>query len=470
MIPTKSAIYCLLALSPLAVLASYSILALWLLAAVCLILCAVSVAEYSLMRRQSRSLVITRQMAKSWSLGVPTRVTLELHNSQAFRKSNNRSKGSKGADTATATATATENAPGAKTGAWSKAACRVLCHDMHPGEFISEGLPQKIELAAGQRGKISYRITPTKRGDHQLTGVACRLSRWLWQYQFTVPVTDTARVYPNFAAQRQFSRLAGASLQTQLGTEKRRQRGGGSDFHQLREFRDGDPLRAIDWKATSRLKKVIAKEYQDERDQQIVVLLDCGKRMAHAEGALSHLDETLNAVMLLSHIAVRQGDAVGLMTFGGIDRWIAPVKGATASQQLLTQLYDLWPSRESPDFVSAANLLMQRLRKRALVIVVTNTRNDEQQALTESINLMRKRHLVLLADLKETVVADLLKKEIADTDDAHSWLGACSYQAQRDNFHNRLRGHGALILDTAPTMLTGHLINRYQQIKNLGSL
>ena len=39
-----------------------------------------------------------------------------------------------------------------------------------------------------------------------------------------------------------------------------------------------------------------------------------------------------------------------------------------------------------------------------------------------------------------------------------------------DQFHNRLRGHGALILDTAPALLTGHLINRYQQIKNLGSL
>lgn len=437
MIPTRSGIYCLLALVPLAILASYSDIALWLLGAVCVLLLCVSLFEYVLMRQQSKSLVMNRSMAQSWSLGVPTRVSLELHN---------------------------------LTGRTAGKSCRVLCYDIHPAEFASEGLPQSIELAEGQRGKISYRITPTKRGDHQLTGVACRLSRWLWQYQFTLPLKSDIRVYPNFAAQRQFNRLAGASLQTQLGTEKRRQRGGGNDFHQLREFRDGDPLRAIDWKATSRLKKVIAKEYQDERDQQIIVLLDCGKRMAHAEGTLSHLDETLNAVMLLSHIAVKQGDAVGLMTFGGIDRWIAPVKGATASHQLLTQLYDLWPTRESPDFVSAANLLMQRVRKRALIIVVTNTRNDEKQALTESINMMRKRHLVLLADLRETIVRELLQKEITDADDAYSWLGACSYQAERDNFHNRLRGHGALILDTAPTLLTGNLINRYQQIKNLGSL
>ena len=64
----------------------------------------------------------------------------------------------------------------------------------------------------------------------------------------------------------------------------------------------------------------------------------------------------------------------------------------------------------------------------------------------------------------------ILQREITDQDEAYSWLGACGYMAERDNFHNRLRGHGALILDTAPSMLTGHLINRYQQIKNLGSL
>jgi uncharacterized protein (DUF58 family) len=433
MIPSRYGIYCLLALIPQALLASYSDAALWLLAIVCAVLVLWSVVEFGLLKQQSRKLVINRQVAGSWSLGVPARVSMEVHNNSARR-------------------------------------CRLECYDLHPGMFESEGLPQSIVLQAQQRGKLSYRITPTQRGDHQLHGVACRLTQWLWQYQYTAPLVNNVRVYPNFAAQKHFNRLAGASLQTQLGTEKRRQRGGGSDFHQLREFRDGDPLRAIDWKATSRLKKIIAKEYQDERDQQIVVLLDCGRRMAHSDGRLSHLDETLNAVMLLSHIAVRQGDAVGLMTFGGVDRWIAPIKGHTASQQLLKQLYDLRPTREAPDFLGAANLLMQRMRKRALVIIVTNTRNDEQQALTEAITLMRKRHLVLMADLQESVVGDLLVQPVTDSDSAHAWLGACGYQALRDQFHNRLRGHGALILDTAPALLTGHLINRYQQIKNLGSL
>jgi hypothetical protein len=91
---------------------------------------------------------------------------------------------------------------------------------------------------------------------------------------------------------------------------------------------------------------------------------------------------------------------------------------------------------------------MQRIRKRVPVIVVTITRKYGHKALTETISLLRKRH----------------------PDSEYAWLGACGCQEQRDQFHNRLTGQGALILDTAPTIITAQLINCHQQIKNFGSL
>lgn len=433
MVPSKYGIYCLVVLIPLAVFASYSQVALLLLAIAGICYALLAIVEYVLLIRLSCSIEVERELPKSLSLGVPARVRLKVHNT-------------------------------------SSSQCNLTCYDLHSAQFTSKGLPGTLQMDPKQRGEIAYFLTPTVRGDHGLHEVHCRLELWMWMLQFTVPVSSPIKVYPNFSSQQHFSQLAGASLQTQSGAEKRRVKGGGSDFHQLREFRDGDPLRAIDWKSTSRLRKLIAKEYQDERDQQIVVLLDCGRRMAHSDGTLSHLDETLNAVMLLSHIAIKQGDAVGLMTFGGIDRWVAPVKGASGSHNLLRHMYDLWPTKESPDFISAANLLMQRMQKRALVIVVTNTRNNEQQALSEAITLMRKRHLVLIADIKESVVGELLSQPVEDYDDAMHWLGASNYQAGRDEFHTRIKGYGALILDTQPAQLTANLISRYHQIKNLGAL
>ena len=93
---------------------------------------------------------------------------------------------------------------------------------------------------------------------------------------------------------------------------QRRRRGEGLEFHQLREYREGDSQRQIDWKATSRSGQLISREYQDERDQQIMLLIDCGRRMRAQDDELSHFDHVLNAALLLAYVGLRQGDAVGL--------------------------------------------------------------------------------------------------------------------------------------------------------------
>ena len=70
------------------------------------------------------------------------------------------------------------------------------------------------------------------------------------------------------------------------------------EFHQLREYRQGDPQRAIDWKATSRTQRLIAREYEEEKDQRVLLVIDCGRRMAAKDDDLSHFDHALNAGLL----------------------------------------------------------------------------------------------------------------------------------------------------------------------------
>ena len=432
--PDKALFGCLFLLLPLAVTASYFTVAAQMLAAASLLLLLYSLCEWFIVRRASQSVIIERQLTRSLSLDVWSDVTLKIHNQ-------------------------------------SKTGLSLEVHDMHPPEFQFEGLPQSITLAQNQRGTVLYRIKPQKRGDYTLAATDCRFRGKfsLWQYRRKIPCTDTVKVYPNFAAQKHYS-LLGASHQSHFGIQRKQQRGEGNDFHQLREFRDGDPLRAIDWKATSRIRKLIAREYQQERDQQIVVLLDCGRRMTHSDSGLSHLDETLNSVLLLAHLAIKQGDAVGMMTFGGIDRWLAPAKGNKASRSLLHNLYDLYPTRSASDFRSAASQLVTRLKRRAMVVVVTNTRNEESDELTAAISLLKKRHLVVVADLRESSIDEISAARPTTLEQSLTWLGASNYMAEREYFHERLRGHGAMILDVLPKQLTGMLVNQYYEIKRLGRL
>jgi uncharacterized protein (DUF58 family) len=116
--------------------------------------------------------------------------------------------------------------------------------------------------------------------------------------------------------------------------------GSSRDFHQLRDYRDGDPFSQIDWKASSRRQMLISRDYQEQRDQSVVFLLDTGRRMRALDGGMPQFDHVLNAILLVAHVALRQGDQVAVKSFGGTDRWLPPVKGAHAMPVLLNHLYD----------------------------------------------------------------------------------------------------------------------------------
>ncbi|HTU62230.1 MAG TPA: DUF58 domain-containing protein, partial [Polyangiales bacterium] len=170
-------------------------------------------------------------------------------------------------------------------------------------------------------------------------------------------------------------------------------------------------MRHIDWKATLRMGKPVIREFQDERDQCVLLLIDSGRRMRADDrtGAIgsSHFDQVLNAVMLLSYVALKQGDAVGAMTFGtpiGHERTFAPRKGAQTLDALMGELYGVQPTPTHSDYVAAAQTLLRRYPKRALVIVITNFRDEDSSELSQALKLLRSRHLVLLASLRERIV------------------------------------------------------------------
>ena len=209
------------------------------------------------------------------------------------------------------------------------------------------------------------------------------------------------RVYPNFAALSGYALFATDNRLSQIGVLQRRRRGEGLDFDQLREYREGDSQRKIDWKASQRMHKLISREYQDERDQQVVFLVDCGRRMRAKDDDCSHFDHALDATLLLAYVGLRQGDAVGLMTMSGDERFLAPRKSRAMVNRILNTVYDLQPGLLTSDYYQAAVNLSKRLRKRALIVIISNLRDEDDDTLLPALRLLQKRHLVLFASLRE---------------------------------------------------------------------
>ena len=256
----------------------------------------------------------------------------------------------------------------------------------------------------------------------------------------------------------------------ELGIHQRQRRGQGMEFHQLREYRVGDSMRQIDWKATSRLRKAISREYRDERDQQVFFLLDHGRRMHSRDGDLTHLDHALNAVLLLAYVALRQGDAVGLMTLGASRRFIAPRKGPSHVNTILDTVFDLKSTREATDLYAATEDALGRIKKRSLFVILTNLRDDPPEDIVSVVRLAQRRHVVLLASMRERVLMDAMQALPATFDAALTIASCHHYLRHRRRAHQQLAGIGAHTLDVEPFKLPRYLVNRYLDIKASGVL
>jgi uncharacterized protein (DUF58 family) len=349
---------------------------------------------------------------------------------------------------------------------------RMALHDHHPASFEADGLPRSLALGAGQWTELRYQVRPVARGETRFGRTELRLASplGLWEAKRFSGEEQAVRVYPNFRALAKYTLLATDNRLSQIGVLQVRRRGEGTEFHQLREYRQGDPQRAIDWKATARTARLIAREYEEEKDQRVLLVIDCGRRMASKDDDLSHFDHTLNAALLLAHVALRQGDAVGMLTMGGVSRYLEPRKSIGAVHSMLNRVYDLEPTLAVPDYDQAARDVMRHLRRRALVILLTNLRDEDDDTLLPALNLLRTRHLVVLASLREAIVSRALSARVDSFDRAVTHAAAAEYLALRERVFRRIGAAGVIALDVEPEKLPISLVNRYLELKREGRL
>jgi uncharacterized protein (DUF58 family) len=339
-------------------------------------------------------------------------------------------------------------------------------------------MPLEFEIAPGGAEIFDVPVTATARGLKSFTAgqILLRSRMGLLDLNLTIGPCEARRVFPNFKRQAAFAWLAGDRRLTEMGIKALRRRGEGTDFDQLVEYRTGDPVRHIDWKATLKHQSPIVRRFQDERDQCVFFLLDCGRRMRaddtqHGIGS-THFDQSLDALMLLAFIALSRGDSVGAMTFGtppGQERRFAPRKGKQTLNALMSELGDVEPTPTFSDYALAAADLLRRQRKRGLVVVITNCRDEDAAELNYALTLLRSRHLVFLANLKEQIVSEIAAQPLERPEVALDVAAALEYEQRRAELARRVSLAGVTMIDCEPKLLGTELVRQYMILKRKGA-
>jgi uncharacterized protein (DUF58 family) len=341
-----------------------------------------------------------------------------------------------------------------------------------PQGSVAEAMPWSGEIPANREIRVFHPVKLTVRGEAVFGPVqVLRASPWgFWSRKTSRLAEESVKVYPNYEPVIRFALLAMQHRENPLGIVRRPRPGSSRDFHQLRDYRDGDPFSQIDWKASSRRQALISRDYQEQRDQSVVFLLDTGRRMRALDGGVPQFDHVLNAILLVAHVALRQGDQVAVKSFGGTDRWLPPMKGSHAMPVLLNHLYDYQTTPAPSDFTEAVEKLMARQRRRSLVILLTNLRGEDGKELLPALQVLNSRHLVLLASMREGVVRDAFSEPVESFPAALRHLAAGRYVQERREILASLGSLGILTLDSAAEEFPVALANRYSDIKAAGRI
>jgi uncharacterized protein (DUF58 family) len=335
-----------------------------------------------------------------------------------------------------------------------------------------EGLPKTVQVPATGHVLVTYHVRPSRRGLYELGDHHLRWATPLglgWR-QIRIASRHPVRVYPDVQAVRTYEMLARQSLENRM-VRTVRLRGGENEFEALRDYQRDDDYRAIDWKATARRQKLITREYQQERNQSVLCMLDCGRLMTAETSGLSQLDHALNAVLMLAHVATRAGDQVGLLAFDArVRAFLPPQGGRQAAQRVVAASYDIHAQIVETDFEAAYCYLSQRLRKRSLVVLFTEVIDEvSAKSVVRTVRSLGPRHLALCVLFRnETLDAMVEPPSTASAIKApelYQRAAAAEAILWRDHLVRDLQEAGALVLHVSPHKLTPTLINRYLRIK-----
>jgi uncharacterized protein (DUF58 family) len=333
-----------------------------------------------------------------------------------------------------------------------------------------------LRLTLPPRGTITAtsEVRPTRRGRFELEELTVRVYGpiGLVARQRRRLEPGVLRVYPPFKSRDEAELRIDRARILEIGIRSARGLGGGTEFEQLREYSVDDEFRRMDWSATARAGKPIVRTYRAERNQTVLVLLDCGRVMAGRVENVPRVEHAMDAVMMLTYLATRLGDKAGLVAFGSrVDAVVSPSHNGNQLARVTEAMYAIEPELAESDYRGAVTETLSRFRRRALLVVLTDL---HEQAVTETLlpvlPLVLRSHVIIVGAVRDPDVERWARSVPTDASAAYRKAAAVKALDERARLAARLRGAGATVVDAPPGALAPRLADAYLRVKATGRL
>jgi len=344
---------------------------------------------------------------------------------------------------------------------------RVL--DELPFQFQKRDLDLQGSIDANGTRSFHYMVRPFERGVHAYgaINVLVRSALGLVERRYRQEQGRAVPVYPSYIHLRKYELMALADRWSMAGVKKVRRTAQRVEFERIREYIPGDDKRTVNWKATARRSRLMVNQYQDEKAQQIISLIDLGRVMKMPFGGLTLLDRAINATLVLSDIAIKKDDKAGLITYSDkVHGLLAPSRDKAQMRKIMDLLYAQRTDFAETDFDTLFITVKRALGQRSLLVVYSNFESiDGMRRQLPFLQRLARAHLVAVVIFRNTELDELLHRPDRDTVDVYVKTITRKLQHEKELIAKELERHGVLTILTRPEDLSVSVLNKYLEIK-----
>lgn len=347
-------------------------------------------------------------------------------------------------------------------------------HEGFPVEMQERSKVYKAFLKPKEKRVFTYEFTPKERGEYTFRNVFLLVSSVfnLISRKITIELEECVKVYPSVLQMKKFELLVFQKQKTTSGIKKIRRIGNTSEFEQIKNYVQGDEVKTINWKATSRRNELMVNQYQEEKSQHIYCIIDKSRNMQVQFEGLSMLDYSINSTLVFANIALRKGDKTGLITFSDkIGSQLPADKSGGQMRRIIEELYNQKTHYLEPNYELLYQSVRRTIKTRSLLVLFTNF--ETEFAMRRALPMLRRlnqKHVLVVVFFQNTDLQELAFQQAKNTKEIYQSTVAERMTSMKGRITQELQKNGIQTILTLPSELSINTINKYLELKAKGAI
>lgn len=346
--------------------------------------------------------------------------------------------------------------------------------DEIPYQFQVRDFKLLRKITAGGSDNFEYNLRPVERGEYYFGKLNIYVSSplRLVSRRFAFNNGQMVPTYPSYIQLRKYDLMALSNRLFEYGVKKIRKIGHTMEFEQIKEYVTGDDIRTINWKATAKKNQLMVNQFQDEKSQNVYMVIDKGRVMKMPFEGLSLLDYAINSTLVLSNVIIKKHDKAGMFTFSKkVENRVAADKRTGQMQRILESLYNVKTNFFESDFSRLYADIRKNITQRSLILLYTNFETlDGLYRQLPYLKGIAKSHLLVVVFFENTELEEFVHKKAENVQEIYDKVIAEKFAFEKRLIVNELRKYGIYSVLTKPENLTIESINKYLEIKARGIL